>query len=135
MKTFFGVLFLAVAAAVMWILRRFSYSEKSVIMGPEYKREVERIREQIHAGTPEQKQKNREWMKGLVILAVFFFSSCAGTKLVVLPEPPVFPAFSFVEVERGFLFSDEEVARFRVYMESQKLYREKLLDVLKELER
>lgn len=135
MKVFLGALILVLAGGVMWIFRRFSSSEKSVIMDSEYEREIQRIREQIHAGTPEQKQKNREWMKGLVILAVFFFSSCAGTKLVVLPEPPVFPAFSFVEVERGFLFSDEEVARFRVYMESQKLYREKLLDVLKELER
>jgi len=135
MNLIFGFLVLGLVAGLMWFLARFFKSDKSVIIGPDYEREIQRIREQIHAGTPEQKRKNRDWMKGLLILAVLFLSSCAGQKLVVLPEPPAFPAFSFVEVEKGFLFSDEEVARFRVYMESQKLYREKLLETLKRLEK
>ncbi|HPD44989.1 MAG TPA: hypothetical protein PK131_02330 [Candidatus Woesebacteria bacterium] len=135
MSFIFGVLVLGLVAGLMWFLARFFKFDQSVIMDSEYEREIQRIREKIHAGTPEQKRKNRDWMKGLMILAVLFIFSCSGKKLVVLPEPPAFPAFSFVEVENGFLFSDEEIARFRVYMESQKLYREKLLETLERLEK
>lgn len=96
-------------------------------------KEEQKIKKEIQKKNIDEKIKDLN--KFFIFIVFFFFVSCSSTKTIILPEPPELPILEFVKHNNMACLKEQEVDKLLIWLEKQKVYREKLLKTIKEIEK